>query len=128
MCVPPVLNVYKQKTPLLGGAWCLIIIIHWIDLINSVEFSMKAQDKISKLRKNIDTIDYKIIDLLDQRFSISKEIGEIKSSHDINVDDPNREKQIIDRLGDKMTGKLDKEEIIAIFEPIYNISKRLQKK
>ena len=89
---------------------------------------MKAKDKISELRKNIDTIDYKIIDLLDRRFSISKEIGEIKSSHDINVDDPNREKQIIDHLGDKMTGKLDKEEIRAIFEPIYNISKRLQKK
>ena len=46
---------------------------------------MKAQDKIRKLRKNIDTIDYKIIDLLDWRFSISKEIGEIKTSSGIEI-------------------------------------------
>ena len=88
---------------------------------------MKAQDKIRKLRKNIDTIDYKIIDLLDWRFSISKEIGEIKASSSIEISDPDREKEIIERLAKKLAGKLDKDDIASIFEPVYKISKKFQK-
>ena len=88
---------------------------------------MKAQDKIKKLRKNIDTIDYKIIDLLDSRFSISKEIGEIKTSSGIEISDTDREKEIIERLTKKLDGKLDKDDIASIFGPVYKISKRLQK-
>ena len=85
---------------------------------------MKAQDKIKKLRKNIDTIDYKIIDLLDCRFSISKEIGEIKTSSGIEISDTNREKEIIEGLTKKLAGKLDKDDIASIFKPVYKISKK----
>ena len=88
---------------------------------------MKVQDKIKKLRKNIDAIDYKIIDLLDCRFSISNEIGEIKTSSGIEISDPDREKEIIERLANNLAGKLDKDDIASIFGPVYKISKRLQK-
>jgi len=89
---------------------------------------MELKDKINELRQKIDNFDDQILDLLVQRFAVSKEIGEIKASGGINVRDPNREQEIIHRLADKLEGKLDKEDIAAIFGPIYHISKKLQKK
>ncbi|HBN45904.1 MAG TPA: hypothetical protein DD389_05500, partial [Candidatus Marinimicrobia bacterium] len=38
-----------------------------------------------------------------------------------------REREIIERLANKLAGKLDKDDIASIFGPVYKISKRLQK-
>jgi chorismate mutase len=89
---------------------------------------MHSKEKINVLREKIDLLDEQMLDLLVQRFSFSREIGEIKASGDINVGDPTREKEIIDRLAKKLEGKLEKNDIAAIFGPIYHISKKLQKK
>jgi monofunctional chorismate mutase len=87
---------------------------------------MEPKDKIKELRQKIDYYDDQMLDLLVKRFAVSKEIGEIKASGSINVGDPNREQEIIDRLANKLKGKLDKDDIAAIFGPIYHISKKLQ--
>lgn len=89
---------------------------------------MEPKDKIYELRKKIDECDDKMLDLLVKRFSIAKEIGEIKASSGFNIEDQNREKNIIDRLTNKFEGKLDRNSIAAIFGPVYQISKKLQKK
>ena len=89
---------------------------------------MEPKDKIKELRQKIDYYDDQMLDLLVKRFAVSKEIGGIKASGSINVGDPNREQEIIDRLANKLKGKLDKDDIAAIFGPIYHISKKLQKK
>tara|TARA_B100001250_G_C19810924_1_gene795638 strand:+ start:893 stop:1165 length:273 start_codon:yes stop_codon:yes gene_type:complete len=88
---------------------------------------MHSIEIINVIRNKIDLLDEQILDLLMQRFSISKEIGKIKASDGINIGDPNREKEIIDRLAEKLEGKLDRKDIAAIFGPIYHISKKLQK-
>ena len=59
---------------------------------------MHSKEKINVLRDKIDLLDEQMLDLLVQRFSVSREIGEIKASGGINVGDPNREQEIIDRL------------------------------
>ena len=89
---------------------------------------MHLIEKINVLRNKIDLLDEQMLDLLVQRFSVSREIGEIKASGGINIGDPNREQEIIDRLAEKLEGKLEKNDIAAIFGPIYHISKKLQKK
>ena len=89
---------------------------------------MHSKEKINVLRNKIDLLDEQMLDLLVQRFSVSREIGEIKVSGGINVGDPNREQEIIDRLAEKLKGKMERNDIAAIFGPIYHISKKLQKK
>tara|TARA_B110000014_G_scaffold145410_1_gene101128 strand:+ start:264 stop:533 length:270 start_codon:yes stop_codon:yes gene_type:complete len=84
--------------------------------------------KIKELRKLIDKIDDQLFDLLVERFDVSKKIGDIKASKNINIDDPNREQEIIDRLSIKLEGKLKKEDIETIIRSFYYISKKLQKK
>ena len=89
---------------------------------------MHSKENINVLRIKIDLLDEQMLDLLVQRFSVSREIGKIKASGDINVGDPNREQEIIDRLAEKLEGKLERNDIAAIFGPIYHITKKLQKK
>jgi len=93
-----------------------------------VLFFMDSSEKINTLRKTIDSLDYQILNLLVDRFSVSKEIGEIKSIGNLKVGDPNREQDIIDRLSERFAGKLEYKDIAAIFGPIYHISKKIQKK
>ena len=88
---------------------------------------MNPQEKINLLRNKIDDLDIQLLEFLLQRFSLSIEIGEIKASKGIDIRDSNREKEIIERLTNKLDGKLDKDDIASIFDPIYKISKRLQK-
>ena len=89
---------------------------------------MDSIEKINSLRKKIDELDDQMIDLVVQRLAIAKEIGDIKETNGIEVIDPYRESQIINRFSEKLAGTLEKKDITAIFEPIYSISKRLQKK
>lgn len=88
---------------------------------------MHSKEKIIELRQIIDFLDDQMLDLLVQRFAVSIEIGEIKASSGINIGDPNREREIINRLANKLEGKLDRDDIATIFGPIYHISKKLQK-
>lgn len=89
---------------------------------------MYERDKINQLRKKIDVYDDKILDLLVRRFDISKEIGQIKKSLGLSIGDPYREQEIIKRLAEKLEGKLEREDIAAIFGTIYRISKIIQKR
>ena len=88
---------------------------------------MDSQEKINALRKRIDDYDDQILDLLIKRFSVSKKIGVIKASSGLAIGDPNREREIINRLSKKLKSKLNKEDILAIFNPVYQISKKMQK-
>ena len=88
---------------------------------------MKSKNDIHDLRKDIDIIDEKIFDLLVKRFSISDRIGKLKLLKRVDIDDPSREKQIIDRIDSKMRGRITSSEIIAILDPIFSVSKKKQK-
>ena len=56
---------------------------------------MNPSNKINKLRKEIDRIDQDLIDLLKNRLSIAKEIGQVKASNLLSINDIDRENKII---------------------------------
>ena len=86
------------------------------------------KENIKNFRNQIDNIDNKLMELLVKRFSICSKIGEIKNINKLTIDDKNRENQIIDRLSKEYVGALDRDHVASIFNPIYSISKQLQKK
>ena len=88
---------------------------------------MNSSKKIEKLRKEIDEVDQKLMNLLLERFSITKKIGQVKTSNLIDIDDSTREDKIINHLSNKANNDLKKEDIADIFKLIFNISKNLQK-
>ena len=66
-------------------------------------------------RKILDEIDSKIIALLEKRMEIIKEVGSYKLRNNLNIEDKNREKSIIENLE-----KVINPEFKNIVEPIYN--------
>jgi len=81
---------------------------------------------MQNLREEIDIIDNKILVLLKERFDIAKSIALFKKENkEIDVFDPNREKEIIKNLKDKKI--LDDVIIEDIWREILYLSKCVQK-
>lgn len=81
---------------------------------------------ISKMRDDIDKIDSKIIALLEERFSLSREIGRYKKMQNLPVFDEKREKNIIENIGIKVKDESITPCIISIYHAILSRSKDLQ--
>ena len=86
---------------------------------------MPTENKIRELRDKIDSLDDKIVELLEKRSLISKKIGKIKQSTGKKVLDSQREKEIIDRLALK-TKIFNKVSLHLIFKNIFKISRKIQ--
>ena len=82
--------------------------------------------RLKILRQNIDNIDEKILDLLEDRMKIVQEVGELKQELDISVEDINREGKIIERLTQHSSGKLSEKQLIRIFTSVFKSSKQIQ--
>jgi len=83
--------------------------------------------RLKNLRQNIDDIDEKILNLLENRMRIVREVGELKQELDISVEDLNRETEIIQRLTQYSSGKLSENQLIRIFTAVFKSSKQIQR-
>ena len=82
--------------------------------------------RILQLRKEIDNLDEKIIQLLKKRMHISKEVGKLKEKLDIPIEDKIREREIIERLISQAGKNLSEEQLIRIFAAVFSSSKQVQ--
>ena len=83
---------------------------------------------IKELRNSIDKVDDQIFDLILKRFDYVEKIGNIKKEMNMPVDDKAREKIIIERLSEKLSTKINHNEIKKIIGPIISISKDIQRR
>jgi len=81
-------------------------------------------DKINELREQIDIIDRKIMELLEKRYTISKEIGELKQQLKTTVLDQNRENIILN----KASKYSHSPQIELVYKTIMSESRKLQRK
>ena len=83
---------------------------------------------LDELRREIDGIDDKIIELLIERTKNVKQVGHLKRSSNETVYRPEREKAIIDRLygNQKKEGILTRAAIEAIFLEIFAVSRNYE--
>lgn len=81
---------------------------------------------IEELRSEIDQIDKDIIQLLDKRFNICKDVGLCKKNSGSNVYDITREGQIYSKI-DSLSPVYN-EEIKAVYEKMMSVSKQMQNK
>ena len=83
---------------------------------------MNLQD----LRNRIDTIDDQLLELLNERMELVKQVGDLKRSSQSIIYRPEREKQILDRLEKQNGGLLTRQAIDAIFFEIFAVSRNLE--
>jgi len=83
---------------------------------------------LNKLRHQIDELDKKIIEMLNQRTDIALQIGEIKNKNKVSIYAPEREKEIYRRIIELNKGPLKKTTLEAIYREIMSGTLFLQKK
>ena len=67
------------------------------------------------LRSKIDQVDGKILELINQRLRLARDIGKIKSKNGGPILDPARESQLLNRLFTLNTGPLNNHALRHIF-------------
>ncbi len=84
-------------------------------------------DDIAKWRKKIDVIDRELVKLLNQRSQCAIEIGKLKHKLNIEIYDPRREEEVINRVWKEANGPLSKEAVKRLFERIIDESRRAER-
>jgi len=79
--------------------------------------------KIDKIRKTIDTTDKHLMELLNRRFQLCRDIGREKFLTDGKIESKTREEEILARAGNYQHCK----EIKELYRKIFSLSKGLQK-
>ena len=87
---------------------------------------MKSQKDfvLDKFRRNIDSIDRRIVSLISKRFEIVRRIGTHKATHGLLPCDKEREKEILARLAQQCAlQQIDAALVTSIFKLIFRSSK-----
>jgi len=85
------------------------------------------QGQLEKLRRQIDELDRKIVELLNRRAAVVIEIGKIKNADGTPIYAPDREKQILERLRRMNPGPLPTRTLVAIWREMMSGSFALEK-
>jgi chorismate mutase len=85
-------------------------------------------DKLADCRRQIDQLDLKIVDLLNERTAIVHEIGRIKRQFSMPVYEPKREDQVFENVTGHNPGPLTAEALKRIFERIIDEMRTIQQK
>jgi monofunctional chorismate mutase len=83
-------------------------------------------NSIEELRKEVDSLDIQIIQLMEKRLSISSQIGKIKQDLNLPTYTPEREEVIKNRISELVEDEKKKNRILKIYESILNESRAVQ--
>jgi len=88
---------------------------------------VSADDGIAKARRRIDEIDGDLVRLLSERARCALEIGRIKRAHGMPVYDPERERQIVEKVVAANAGPLGADAMRRLYERVLDESRRLER-
>src|SRR5438270_6567638 len=78
-------------------------------------------------RERIDTVDLRLLELLNERTSIAQEIGRIKKEAQLPVYEPKREDQVFHNVTSNNRGPMPDDAVKRVFERIIDEMRRVQK-
>ncbi len=85
-----------------------------------------TNEKLEQLRDQLDDINLKILELINQRGRLVSEIGELKLKSGVNRFDPVRERDMLNLIAEKNEGPFETSTIQHIFKQIFKASLELQ--
>ncbi len=83
-------------------------------------------DMLQAIRHHLDVIDTQIAALLRERIKVCKDIGNVKKASLLSIQDPAREKQVIDHVQEIAGHPLFQECMEEIYHAIFGASKKVQ--
>lgn len=85
---------------------------------------MKMEDRIKSLRNQLDEIDNEIVKMLERRFEVSTTIIKLKKNNNVSVYNPEREKEIYNKILSVSRNFMKDSALRAIYERILDESRR----
>ena len=85
------------------------------------------EELLSRTRARIDEVDERILELLNERSSLSREVGRIKAGEKSTIFKPQREEEILARLSSRNQGPLPEAALRSIWREIFSSSRSLQR-
>ncbi len=82
---------------------------------------------IADWRKQIDELDRKLVELINQRAQCAREIGRLKRNTSIPIYEPDREKTIYENIHRVNRGPLPDRELTRIYERLIDVMRKIQK-
>ncbi len=79
-------------------------------------------------RSEIDRIDAEIVELFKKRFTIAGQIGKMKNDRELEIEDSERDNQVLENYKRNAKRELDEEFIEELIELILRYSKKVQKR
>ncbi|MBO8170581.1 MAG: bifunctional 3-deoxy-7-phosphoheptulonate synthase/chorismate mutase [Bacillaceae bacterium] len=86
-----------------------------------------SNTQLQELRDQVDRINLQILELINERARLVQEIGNVKIKQGINRFDPEREREMLDKLIQKNEGPFKNSTIQHLFKQIFSASLELQK-
>ena len=87
---------------------------------------MKPAPELEALRRSIDDLDGRILQLIAERVKVVLAVGQFKRENNLAVYDPERERKMLDRLCGQAPEPLDGETVRRIFERLIDESRRIE--
>ena len=82
---------------------------------------------IDELRKQIDAIDARLVELLNARAACAVEIGRIKELAGVPVYQPAREAEVLENVRAANKGPLDHAAVTRLFERVIDEARRIER-
>ena len=83
---------------------------------------------LEQLREIIDECDREIVKAIEKRFNTVKEVLKYKQEHNMEIYQPNREKEVLKRVESYLENKEFCEELEILYCHIMDLSKQIQEK
>lgn len=87
---------------------------------------MKEKQTLAKLRQDIDAVDDRILELLNQRAKLVMQVGSVKSQNRSEFHVPSREREIYERLTAANPGPFPSDAVRGVFREIISASLALE--
>ena len=87
---------------------------------------MAPNKKLASLRREIDALDSRLLELINRRAEFAIEVSGLKKKDSLGVYDPSREREIEGKITDKNPGPLSNEDILFVFREIISRCRSLQ--
>lgn len=81
---------------------------------------------LDDLRRSIDSIDEQILDLLSQRADVVALVAREKQDRKLPLHDPEREREVLERLVQKGAGRFPREAIVAVYREVMSACLAIQ--
>lgn len=82
--------------------------------------------ELRRLRRRIDALDRRIVELLNERARLALEVGEAKASDGRPVRDAEREREVLLRVTMGNGGPLPQADLLALYRRLIAVTRRLE--